>query len=174
MFVVCLSVLDVIRDNAKALQCDFLDLRTTEVNSEPDIKPGTKFPAGTLCALPQGSFNAVVMSLVLSYLPCSEKRAAMVAKARQFLQPIPGTALDRDKRGLLLLVETFSVDRKASTWQKQHFLQQWVATIESIGFKFLRHAYLQRSHGLAFVTVQCPSEGWSSQCLTGRTMRGEK
>ena len=32
------------------------------------------------------------------------------------------------------------------------YLQRWVAHIEALGFSFLRHATLERSHALAFVT----------------------
>jgi len=40
--------------------------------------------------------------------------------------------------GLLLVVETLSVDRKCTRWDEQVFLHEWVATIESLGFKQVR------------------------------------
>ena len=46
-----------------------------------------------------------------------------------------------------------SVDRKAKTWAEQTYLRAWVESIEACGFVFLRHAYLPRSHALAFATA---------------------
>lgn len=43
--------------------------------------------------------------------------------------------------------------RRASSWAEQSVLQEWVASIEALGFRFLRHEALRRSHALAFVTT---------------------
>ena len=87
----------------------------------------------------------------------------MLAKARPLLRtpaPVdldalaPGAPAGRSaRRGLLLLVDTFSVDRKAREWKDQHYLKQWVEAVESMGFVFLRHQVLPRSHALAFATT---------------------
>mmetsp|Transcript_13448 Transcript_13448/g.40779 ORF Transcript_13448/g.40779 Transcript_13448/m.40779 type:complete len:217 (+) Transcript_13448:1030-1680(+) len=58
--------------------------------------------------------------------------------------------------GLLLVVETLSVDRKCTRWDEQVFLHEWVATIESLGFKQIRYNALPRSHALAFVATEHP------------------
>ena len=69
-----------------------------------------------------------------------------------------GEAL-RWRRGLLLIVDTRSVDRRAHTWAEQTYLRAWVESIEACGFVFLRHAYLPRSHALAFATrAMSPAE----------------
>ena len=64
-----------------------------------------------------------------------------------------GAAGAQWRRGMLLLVDTFSVDRKAQTWAEQTYLRAWVESIEEAGFVFLRHVPLKRSHALAFATA---------------------
>ena len=96
--------------------------------------------------------------------------------------------MGEQRRGLLLLIETFGVDKPAASWPKQEvpssaphplspsvyrllrtratpwpsltqpgsclpqYLLKWVEAVEAVGFTFLRHQILQRSHALAFVT----------------------
>ena len=67
------------------LQCDFLQLRVSPAGLEPEVEPHDRFPAGALRSLAEGSFDAVVLSLVLSYLPLPHQRGEMVLKARQLL-----------------------------------------------------------------------------------------
>jgi len=68
--------------------------------------------------------------------------------------PLPaGLAELRWRRGLLLLVDTYSVDARARSWREQTVLQQWVESVESAGFVFLRHVTLPRSHALAFASA---------------------
>eukprot|EP00315_Gephyrocapsa_oceanica_P043144 CAMPEP_0185529120 /NCGR_PEP_ID=MMETSP1366-20130426/100532_1 /TAXON_ID=38817 /ORGANISM="Gephyrocapsa oceanica, Strain RCC1303" /LENGTH=357 /DNA_ID=CAMNT_0028140713 /DNA_START=129 /DNA_END=1199 /DNA_ORIENTATION=+ len=71
--------------NHAVLQCDFLQLRVSPAGSEPEVEPHDHFPAGALRSLAEGSFDAVVLSLVLSYLPLPRQRGEMVLKARQLL-----------------------------------------------------------------------------------------
>ena len=127
------------------------------------VLPSEEHQAGALRRLPAASFDVVVFSLVLSYLPLARQRGAMVAQARRLL-PTPDAEAEEEeaeeagggggrRRGLLLVVETLSVDRRASSWAEQSVLQEWVASIEALGFRFLRHEALRRSHALAFVTT---------------------
>ena len=122
------------------------------------VEASADFPAGALRSLPACSYDVVVMSLVLSYVPLPSQRAEMVAKARALLSPPAETAAPplgqpcRARRGLLLLVDTLSVDKKARSWREQRYLRQWVAVVEELGFSFLRHQLLERSHALAFAT----------------------
>ena len=66
---------------------------------------------------------------------------------RQLEQLVP-----RRQRGLLLVVDTFSVDQPKASRTSGKYLTQWIAAIEAEGFTFLRHRALMRSHALAFVT----------------------
>jgi hypothetical protein len=54
---------------------------------------------------------------------------------------------------MLLLVDTPAVDARARSWRLQHNLHRWVEAVEGLGFVFLRHQLMARSHGLAFVTA---------------------
>jgi len=177
--------------NPNVHQCDFLELGIGDAASSPVVEPNDDFAAGCLRSLPAGSFDVVVFSLVLSYLPDPAQRGAMMAKARQLLPtphtcerqleaarahltakpggaPVGGAAGGgaaasvagtseanemRWRRGLLLVVDTFSVDRSVRTWQEAPYLQEWMAAVESLGFVFLRHTTLARSHALAFTTA---------------------
>ena len=167
------------RDHPTAMQCDFLRLEIGDTDSARVVAPSAEFPGGLLRRLPAASYDALAFSLVLSYLPLAKQRGEMVARARRLL-PTPAaapTAAQGDeagdgggcggdggggggdagggggeRRGLLLLVETFGVDRRATSWPEQTYLHDWVAKIEALGFRFLRHQTLQRSHALAFVT----------------------
>ena len=61
----------------------------------PADEGGGSSRAVTTCeALPAASFNAAVLSLMLSYLPLAEQRALVVAKARALLRGPPITAAD--------------------------------------------------------------------------------
>ena len=85
-------------------------------------------------------------------------RASGEADASVVAPPPPAAAgaagLPRWRRGLLLLIDTFSVDRKGACARGDgSYLAQWVAAIESEGFTFVRHRTLARSHALAFVTA---------------------
>ncbi len=144
------------------LQCDFLELGVTERCTPPAILPSNDFPAGALASLPAASFDVVVLSLVLSYLPLPRLRGAMIAKARRLLptpdppscdEAAPRTASFR--RGLLLVVDTFSLDqrRASSRADSGSYLRRWVEAVEGLGFTFLRHTLLPRSHALAFATA---------------------
>ena len=146
--------------NPNVLQADFLQLPLGEPGSEPLIEPSERHIGGALCRLPAESYDALALSLVLSYLPTPRQRGAMIRKARQLLPtPDPPTPLDGGgdaskrniRRGLLLVVDTFSVDRKGAT-KNSEYLRNWIEEIEKRGFVFLRHKVLQRSHALAFAT----------------------
>ena len=148
------TALDLCPRAETTLQCDFLRLEVdADPASERVVEPHADVPAGSLVRLPAGAADAVVMSLVLSYLPQPRQRAAMVAQARRVLQSASPT-----RRGLLLIVDTMAVDRKARTWREQTNLHRWVDAIEQLGFVFLRHQTLCRTHALAFATAPLSDE----------------
>ena len=71
----------------------------------------------------------------------------------------PQPAAARLRRGLLLVVDTFSLDRKAATRRTSAYVRNWIDSIEAEGFTFLRHVALARSHAMAFATAPLPAEG---------------
>ena len=132
-------------------QADFLALEVGPAGSPPVAEPHPEYPAGSLRRLAANSSDALVMSLVLSYLPQPSLRAAMVAKARRLLRA-PSPAEPLGARGVLLIHETLALDKKSHTQPLQSNVRAWVDAIERLGFVHLRHATLKRSHGLAFAT----------------------
>lgn len=155
-------------DNPRVLQCDFLTVGVSEPGSVPLIEPSDDFPGGCLRSLPGASYDVVAMSLVLSYLPQPRQRGAMIRKARRMLRtperlvlpPAPsgeGATLGGASRGLLLLVDTMSIDGRKSNRQNGGYIQQWIEAVESEGFAFIRHQVLSRSHALVFATAPMPT-----------------
>lgn len=170
-------------------QCDFLQLQVTEpgtscvstvspleLPSGSRVEPHARFVAGTLRSLPSGSFDAIVLSLVLSYLPLPSQRGAMITKARALLRPSSHSLRQHPRRrGLLLIIETLSVDRQKASWRdRSSYLHQWVSTIEGLGFHLLRHNVLARSHALAFVTTQTPPDDRTPTLTSELHLRSER
>ena len=95
-------------------------------------------------------------------------RHQMIRKARRMLRtperlvlpPAPsgeGATLGGASRGLLLLVDTMSIDGRKSNRQNGGYIQQWIEAVESEGFAFIRHQVLSRSHALVFATAPMPT-----------------
>eukprot|EP00239_Pterosperma_sp_CCMP1384_P005178 CAMPEP_0197853588 /NCGR_PEP_ID=MMETSP1438-20131217/23017_1 /TAXON_ID=1461541 /ORGANISM="Pterosperma sp., Strain CCMP1384" /LENGTH=194 /DNA_ID=CAMNT_0043468057 /DNA_START=9 /DNA_END=593 /DNA_ORIENTATION=- len=100
--------------------------------------------AGRLVSLPGGSFDALVFSLVLSYLPHPMQRTQMMLKARQLLT----------EPGLLLLVTPHSTDSAPANGARGvQQLGEWRAALEALGFAQVRHEKLHSSHALCFRTI---------------------
>ncbi|KAG8462515.1 hypothetical protein KFE25_010340 [Diacronema lutheri] len=111
-------------------------------------------------ALTCESFDVVVLSLVLSYLPSAEQRAEMVRRARALLRR--PSAAEPHVAGLLLIVDTPSVSRPprghSKTARPDMALSMWVDAAEAVGLRFVRHEWLRRdAHALAFQTVPGPT-----------------
>ena len=194
--------------NRRVYQCDFLTLPLGARGSAPDVRPSERFPGGTLHSLAAEGYDAVALSLVLSYVPTPAQRGAMIRKARQLLPPpespsglVPppaDTTLSGGggggagiggaegggsgggggggscgwRRGLLLVVDTFSVDSSKASRSSGEFLRCWIESIEREGFVFLRHHVLTRSHALAFATapLPLPAEGQAEGQAEERAM----
>jgi 25S rRNA (adenine2142-N1)-methyltransferase len=151
--------------NDRVLQADFLQLEVGEAGSEMQIEPSERHAGGALRRLPAGAYDALALSLVLSYLPTPRLRGAMIRQARMLLPTPPPPEIPsvgsaphaacrstRRRRGLLLVVDTFSVDKKSAS-RTSEYLSNWIEEIEREGFVFLRHQALTRSHALAFATA---------------------
>mmetsp|Transcript_72107 Transcript_72107/g.143006 ORF Transcript_72107/g.143006 Transcript_72107/m.143006 type:complete len:255 (+) Transcript_72107:622-1386(+) len=116
----------------------------TAANSTADTPPSTKAVTAPFSGTHPSSSGSP------SAAPTASNSADAAPASTAAAQP-PSQL--RYRRGLLLLVDTFSVDRKAASPKQQSYLQSWVAAVESVGFVWLRHVALPRSHALAFATA---------------------
>jgi hypothetical protein len=142
------TALDLCPQDPRTFECDFLRLQVgprhgprREEGGSGASGAGGGASAGRLVSLPAASFDAVVFSLVFSYLPLAEQRAAMVAQARKLLIAPAGPFA-----GLLLLVDTHSSMGSRSAGGRHAVHDEWVRTVESLGFKLLSRQRLERSH----------------------------
>jgi hypothetical protein len=140
----------------RVFRCDFLELAITPEGSEmqtsvekaaetlEDASSPSPFVT-TLRSYPAGRASAVVMSLVLSYLPCPRMRGEMVRRAREVL-------LD-DGRGVLLIVTPHSTDRSYSGASRTNALAVWRENVERVGFERVAYERKKSVHCVAFRTV---------------------
>lgn len=154
------TALDICPANDSVYQCDFLQLEVAEPGSV--LRHGVSPPAvgsssPRLSSLSGESFDVVVLSLALSYLPHATQRAAIVAKTRELLvSPHGGKSPNATPGGRLLIIEPYSSATGGRLLHKLPALQAWCSVIESMGFQFEEYKFLGRSHALAFST----KEGW--------------
>ena len=148
--------LDLAPRTPRVFRCDFLELAITPEGSEmqtsvekaaetlEDASSPSPFVT-TLRSYPAGRASAVVMSLVLSYLPCPRMRGEMVRRAREVL-------LD-DGRGVLLIVTPHSTDRSYSGASRTNALAVWRENVERVGFERVAYERKKSVHCVAFRTV---------------------
>ena len=129
------------------LRCDFLNVRIGDPGLE-DADVDADMDAdmdGSPRFLPRNVAGAVVMSLVLSYVPTPRQRGEMVRRAREVLMD--------DGRGVLLIVTPHSTDKGHCAHKALPVLKEWRASIESMGFERVRYERMRSVHCLAFRTV---------------------
>ncbi|ACO67134.1 predicted protein [Micromonas commoda] len=129
------------------LRCDFLNVRIGDPGLEDaDVDAGVDADVdGALRFLPRNAAGAVVMSLVLSYVPTPRQRGEMVRRAREVLMD--------DGRGVLLIVTPHSTDKGHCAHKALPVLKEWRASIESMGFERVKYERARSVHCLAFRTV---------------------
>ena len=86
--------------------------------------------------LPRESFDVLVFSLVLSYLPTQKQRWDCCVKANRLLQD----------NGLLILIESDSAHQNRNA----HQIQAWKHALLGIGFVRYRYSKLTHLHCMAF------------------------
>lgn len=128
------------------LNVQFFDRIEDENGAETLLKTSSSSSSKRLQGLKLSSFNIVVLSLVLTYVPTAENRFQMIINARKCLKG--------DGDGLLMIIEPHGFDKSkenlvAKTWQK---------TIESVGFKALVNSKTRDGlHILIFETSSLPT-----------------
>jgi len=131
------------------LEGDFLDVQffdhIEDGNGAETLLKKSSSSSKRLVGLKLCSFNIVVLSLVLTYVPTPESRFQMIINARKCLKG--------DGDGLLMIIEPHGFDKSkenlvAKTWQK---------TIESVGFEALVNSKTRDGlHLLIFKTSPLP------------------
>ncbi|CAE7177352.1 Samtor, partial [Symbiodinium pilosum] len=122
--------LDLAPAHPEVLEGDFLQVEVAEAKELRKLDG-----AGRLLSLKAGGFDAVVMSLVLSFLPTPALRREMLDRARRCLRT----------GGALLLVEKTSLapTDRTGTSQRQRFEEALLAA----GFQSRRYAAVGRLEG---------------------------
>lgn len=139
-------------ENTGVLRCDFLTCSIAENDANtPQVVESYDDGVPSVVCLSAGSFDVVVMSLVLSYLPDPMMRAEMISRAYDCLS-CPSNS-DPSKGGLLLLVDKGSISTRRDDFS---ILGDWVSAIESQGFSLVRCDTIRSkgtAHALAFQTI---------------------
>eukprot|EP00930_Biecheleria_cincta_P037967 TRINITY_DN26092_c0_g3_i1.p1 TRINITY_DN26092_c0_g3~~TRINITY_DN26092_c0_g3_i1.p1 ORF type:complete len:491 (-),score=100.98 TRINITY_DN26092_c0_g3_i1:73-1545(-) len=112
--------------SGQVLQADFLKVPIADSEDAEENQRFILNEDGSLKAIVAGSFDVVVLSLVLSFVPSAEQRIEMVAKARRCL---------RDDRGLLFVVEAGSTLK--DSWYDKDIATEWSKAMERAGFRVI-------------------------------------
>eukprot|EP00615_Pteridomonas_danica_P012579 CAMPEP_0114368226 /NCGR_PEP_ID=MMETSP0101-20121206/30681_1 /TAXON_ID=38822 ORGANISM="Pteridomonas danica, Strain PT" /NCGR_SAMPLE_ID=MMETSP0101 /ASSEMBLY_ACC=CAM_ASM_000211 /LENGTH=336 /DNA_ID=CAMNT_0001518309 /DNA_START=350 /DNA_END=1358 /DNA_ORIENTATION=+ len=144
-------------------QCDFLAcpivkgddadpvMKLEQSKSLVKDKKKVKLDGVKVESLRSSSFDVVVMSLVLSYIPDPMMRAEMIARSYECLRK--PSENEPNEAGLLLLFERGSIAN-----YDDGILGEWVSSIESLGFLLVRYEYsrtkgVAHAHAFAFQTI---------------------
>lgn len=127
------TAIDIAPADSSVLSCDFLSITISE--SDTTIKG-----KDTLSHIKAASFDIVVFSLLLSYLPATEQRLKCCINAHKVLC----------LHGLLLIITP------DSSHQNRHagMMKSWKQSIESIGFHRWRYVKDTHLHCMAFRKTQ--------------------
>ena len=113
----------------KVARCDFLNLH---VGAEKTLSEDKQ----EILQLPASSFDVVVFSLFLEYLPCPKQRYACCRKAYDLLQP----------RGILLIVTPDSKHVNANA----KLVKSWRYVLSTVGFMRIKYEKLRHVHCMIF------------------------
>ncbi|XP_003383071.1 PREDICTED: probable methyltransferase BMT2 homolog [Amphimedon queenslandica] len=131
------------------LQCDFLNVKILSRSRDKEKVPMVHKEGKIIQSLLEESFDVVVFSLLLSYLPSTEQRMECCIRAHSLL------AL----HGILLIVTA------DSSHQNRHvdMMKSWRSAIEGIGFQRWKYVKDVHLHCLGFrKTALTPASGYSS------------
>ena len=113
----------------KVARCDFLNVH---VGAEKILSEDKQ----EILQLPTSSFDVVVFSLFLEYLPCPKQRYACCRKAYDLLQP----------RGVLLIVTPDSKHVNANA----KLVKSWRHVLSTVGFMRIKYEKLRHVHCMIF------------------------
>lgn len=135
------------------LQCDFLNVRIMTRGESAGTAAKQELlihrDGNTVHGIREGSFDVVVFSLLLSYMPSTEQRMECCIKAHSLLVP----------HGILLIITA------DSSHQNRHvdMMKSWRSAIEAVGFQRWKYVKDVHLHCLGFrKTLLSPVTGYSS------------
>ncbi|GBL91063.1 S-adenosylmethionine sensor upstream of mTORC1 [Araneus ventricosus] len=138
----CVAI-DLTPATEDVLPCDFLQAEINKSSNVEDISDSN-------LEFFEESFDVVVMSLVLEYLPAAEQRAIFCFKAWQLLH----------QNGLCIII---TPDSK-SLHHNAPMMKSWKTALEKIGFKRIKYEKLTHLHCMAFCKVSRISSVDISSC----------
>eukprot|EP00981_Chlorochromonas_danica_P015867 scaffold14717_cov168-Ochromonas_danica.AAC.14 len=176
-----ITALDLCPGDDSVFKADFLDVSVlSAANYQADgrvvlEKTMAWTPEGRaeLSGLTAGAFDAVTMSLVLSYLPNPTVREAMIYKAKQLLVSPGSVGRAPHHTGLLVIVEKQSILQMSDRRSKRSnpsgvdravaTVEAWKETISGMGFSLLAYQALpasdgRKSHAFVFANTSEPAK----------------
>lgn len=120
---------------SRVLQCDFLNV---DIGNEQIISENQE-----VLQLRENSFDAIVFSLFLEYLPCPKQRFSCCRNAYRLLRP----------GGIFLIVTPDSKHVNANV----RFMKSWRYLLSKLGFMRIKYEKSRHLHCLAF--RKCVSKG---------------
>lgn len=128
------TAIDLAPATDAVLRCDFLNVRI----GEKEILSQDK---RELCQLAVNSFDAVVFSLLLEYLPCPRQRYVCCRNAYDVLK----------SGGILIIVSPDSKHVGANA----KLMKSWRYTLSKLGFMRIKYEKLRHIHCLVFRKCEC-------------------
>lgn len=156
--------LDICPADPSVLKCNFLDLEVGAPSSNMVILESKN----ELISLPSSSYDVLVMSLVLSYLPTPQMRRDMVLKAKKFLCTYEN-ADQQHVSGLLMIVEKESIFSKDKQSNELATMTRWKTVMASLGFTQIRYQQLVIPSNRAHIMIYRVSDK-SAVCTTSDTL----
>ncbi|XP_034232409.1 S-adenosylmethionine sensor upstream of mTORC1 [Thrips palmi] len=146
---------DIAPASEDVLHCDFLNLEVTDQRS---AKLHSNERIHQLCA---ASFNVVIFSLLLEYLPSSKQRYVCCSKASQLLAP----------GGILCIV---TPDSKHAT-ANSGIMKKWKYALANVGLLRIQYDKLPHLHCMVFrkCVHSTVSKQWLTSSLASESRKGK-
>lgn len=121
------TAIDIAPSCKNVYKCDFINLEISDLN---------KFNDNTLISLEKESFNIVIFSLLLEYIPSAEKRLQCCKNAYALL----------DFEGILIIITPDSKHVGANV----KYMKSWRYVLASLGFSRIKYEKLPYIHCMIF------------------------
>ncbi len=163
------------------LQCDFLDVKSVPKGESIITQQIDDSNLMRCLKLPENTYDAATISLVLSYLPTPEQRLVMIEQAWKFLRKAEPSD-HRCDSGILLIMEKLSCLGQGGKIASQA-IKLWKKEITAVGFELITYQLMKVDwhyyHVFAFRAVEkqrsidTSSNSKSNTISKGLLLRGE-